>query len=112
MPERPDLSAPQRNFPQVRNDNGIIAENAIVQRCHLRVQHVGRTVTRMAKTLKLDEFLPYRLSIASNTVSDAVASAYRTLFGARRGRRDEPAGAVRADADGQGDGEPRCDRAR
>jgi DNA-binding MarR family transcriptional regulator len=31
--------------------------------------------------LKLDDFLPYRLSIASNVVSDAVASAYRTLFG-------------------------------
>jgi DNA-binding MarR family transcriptional regulator len=31
--------------------------------------------------LKLDEFLPYRLSIASNAVSDAVAMAYRTLFG-------------------------------
>ena len=83
MPERPDLSASQRNFSQVRNDNGIIAENAIVQRCHLRVRHVDSTVIRMAKTLKLDEFLPYRLSIASNTVSDAVASAYRTLFGLR-----------------------------
>jgi DNA-binding MarR family transcriptional regulator len=34
-------------------------------------------------TLKLDEFLPYRLSIASNAVSDAVASGYRTLFGLR-----------------------------
>ena len=34
-------------------------------------------------TLKLDDFLPYRLSIASNAVSDAVASAYRTLFGLR-----------------------------
>lgn len=33
--------------------------------------------------LKLDDFLPYRLSIASNAVSDAVASAYRTLFGLR-----------------------------
>ncbi len=31
--------------------------------------------------LKLDDFLPYRLSIASNAVSDAVASAYRALFG-------------------------------
>jgi DNA-binding MarR family transcriptional regulator len=37
----------------------------------------------MPTTLKLDEFLPYRLSIASNAVSDAVASAYRTLFGLR-----------------------------
>lgn len=34
-------------------------------------------------TLKLDDFLPYRLSIASNAVSDAVATAYRTLFGLR-----------------------------
>ena len=33
--------------------------------------------------LKLDAFLPYRLSIVSNTVSDAVATAYRTLFGLR-----------------------------
>jgi DNA-binding MarR family transcriptional regulator len=31
--------------------------------------------------LKLGEFLPYRLSIASNIVSDVIASAYRTLFG-------------------------------
>lgn len=35
----------------------------------------------MPTTLKLDEFLPYRLSIASNVVSDAIATAYRTLFG-------------------------------
>lgn len=34
-------------------------------------------------TLKLDQFLPYRLSIASNAVSEAVASAYRKLFGLR-----------------------------
>ncbi|WP_084253239.1 MarR family winged helix-turn-helix transcriptional regulator [Sphingomonas pituitosa] len=33
--------------------------------------------------LKLNDFLPYRMSIASNVVSDAVASAYRTLFGLR-----------------------------
>lgn len=33
--------------------------------------------------LKLDKFLPYRLSIASNAVSDAIANAYRTLFGLR-----------------------------
>jgi DNA-binding MarR family transcriptional regulator len=37
----------------------------------------------MPKTLKLDEFLPYRLSIVSNAASDAVATAYRTLFGLR-----------------------------
>lgn len=37
----------------------------------------------MAKTLKLDEFLPYRLSIASNQVSDAIAGSYRSLFGLR-----------------------------
>ncbi|PVX30099.1 MarR family winged helix-turn-helix transcriptional regulator [Sphingomonas pokkalii] len=33
--------------------------------------------------LKLNAFLPYRLSIASNAVSDAVAGAYRNLFGLR-----------------------------
>lgn len=32
-------------------------------------------------TLKLDEFLPYRLSIASNRVSSAIATAYQALFG-------------------------------
>lgn len=37
----------------------------------------------MSTTLKLDAFLPYRLSIASNAVSDAIATAYRTLFGLR-----------------------------
>lgn len=37
----------------------------------------------MPTTLKLDHFLPYRLSIASNAVSEAVAVAYRTLFGLR-----------------------------
>jgi DNA-binding MarR family transcriptional regulator len=37
----------------------------------------------MPTTLKLDDFLPYRLSIASNAVSDAIATAYRTLFGLR-----------------------------
>lgn len=31
--------------------------------------------------LRLDAFLPYRLSIASNLVSDAIADAYRALFG-------------------------------
>lgn len=33
--------------------------------------------------LKLNDFLPYRLSIASNAISDAVASVYRSLFGLR-----------------------------
>ena len=33
------------------------------------------------RRLRLEEFVPYRLSIASNTVSEAVASAYRSLFG-------------------------------
>lgn len=33
--------------------------------------------------LKLDQFLPYRLSIASNRVSAAIASAYQALFGLR-----------------------------
>lgn len=37
----------------------------------------------VTKRLLLDDFLPYRLSIASNRVSDAVASTYRSLFGLR-----------------------------
>jgi DNA-binding MarR family transcriptional regulator len=37
----------------------------------------------MPTTLKLDHFLPYRLSITSNVVSDAIAGTYRTLFGLR-----------------------------
>jgi DNA-binding MarR family transcriptional regulator len=37
----------------------------------------------MPKTLKLDDFLPYRLSIASNRVSGAIATAYQVLFGLR-----------------------------
>ena len=36
----------------------------------------------MAKTaLKLDEFIPYRLSYTSNLVSDRIARAYQALFG-------------------------------
>lgn len=34
-------------------------------------------------SLVLDEFIPYRLSIASNVVSDIIASAYEALFGLR-----------------------------
>lgn len=34
----------------------------------------------MANRLQLDRFLPYRLSITSNLVSDRIASAYETLF--------------------------------
>jgi DNA-binding MarR family transcriptional regulator len=37
----------------------------------------------MADALKLDAFLPYRLSIASNAVSEAIATAYQALFGLR-----------------------------
>ncbi len=44
---------------------------------------VRRTVGRVTDRLKLDDFLPYRLSIASNRVSDAVAGTYRALFGLR-----------------------------
>lgn len=32
-------------------------------------------------SLSLDHFVPYRLSVASNLMSDAIASAYRALFG-------------------------------
>ncbi len=34
-------------------------------------------------SLKLDQFLPYRLSITSNRVSSAIATAYQSLFGLR-----------------------------
>lgn len=34
-------------------------------------------------TLRLDRFLPYRLSIASSRASAAVATAYQSLFGLR-----------------------------
>ena len=37
----------------------------------------------MASDLNLDAFLPYRLSVASNLVSDAIASTYHSLFGLR-----------------------------
>lgn len=33
------------------------------------------------KRLSLDDFIPYRLSIASNLVSDSIARAYESLFG-------------------------------
>lgn len=36
----------------------------------------------MTKTaLRLDDFIPYRLSFTSNLVSDAISSAYEALFG-------------------------------
>ncbi len=34
-----------------------------------------------AKRLVLDDFIPYRLSITSNLVSDSIARAYESLFG-------------------------------
>lgn len=34
-----------------------------------------------SRELRLDAFLPYRLSITSNLVSDHIASAYQQLFG-------------------------------
>lgn len=34
-----------------------------------------------AKRLILDRFVPYRLSVTSNLVSDVIASAYEALFG-------------------------------
>lgn len=34
-----------------------------------------------SRTLRLDGFVPYRLSITSNAVSELIASAYRSLFG-------------------------------
>lgn len=42
----------------------------------------GEDANEMTKRkLRLDEFVPYRLSIASNMVSDVIAGAYRSLFG-------------------------------
>ncbi len=35
----------------------------------------------MTARLVLDDFIPYRLSVASNSVSDAIARAYEALFG-------------------------------
>jgi len=35
----------------------------------------------MADTLRLDNFLPYRLSVASNAVSTRISNAYRKRFG-------------------------------
>ncbi|MFL9840857.1 MarR family winged helix-turn-helix transcriptional regulator [Sphingomonas sp. ST-64] len=37
----------------------------------------------MTATLKLDAFLPYRLSVASNRVSGTIANAYHARFGLR-----------------------------
>jgi len=38
--------------------------------------------TRMADvSLRLDAFIPFRLSVTSNLVSDAIASTYQALFG-------------------------------
>ena len=34
-------------------------------------------------TLRLDAFLPYQLSVASNRVSEAIATTYQALFGLR-----------------------------
>lgn len=38
---------------------------------------------RAMTTLRLDNFLPYRLSVASNRVSDMIARSYRARFGLR-----------------------------
>jgi DNA-binding MarR family transcriptional regulator len=37
----------------------------------------------VARSLILDRFLPYRLSVTSNLVSDAIAGTYEALFGLR-----------------------------
>ena len=68
--------------------------------------------------LRLERFLPYRLSIASNRVSDLVAEAYCAAVraehpamardrGARGRHAAHPARDRRADGDGQDDGQPR-----
>lgn len=35
----------------------------------------------MRRDLRLDDYLPYRLSVTANAVSDLIARAYRTRFG-------------------------------
>src|SRR5688572_10835853 len=83
MPERHALFAGARTVLQVRRVNVVIATYAS-QRCsRLRRNHVRRRTVNMKKVLKLDDFLPYLLSVSSNAVSDTVASAYRNLFGLR-----------------------------
>ena len=37
----------------------------------------------MTESLTLDGFMPFRLSVVSNVVSDAIASTYQALFGLR-----------------------------
>jgi len=51
--------------------------------CQLTGGDGAATISLVNKRLLLDDFLPYRLSIASNRVSDAIASTYRSLFGLR-----------------------------
>jgi hypothetical protein len=71
--------------------------------------------------LQLEHFLPYRLSILSNTISQAIADDYQRRYDISRDRmaRDGGAGAFprpvgarsgRAHGDGQGGGEPRLAR--
>jgi DNA-binding MarR family transcriptional regulator len=38
-------------------------------------------MTGAARRLTLDDYLPYRLSVAANAVSDLIAGAYRARFG-------------------------------
>ena len=40
-----------------------------------------RVADRRTTKLRLDEFLPYRLSFTSNLVSETIARAYQALFG-------------------------------
>ena len=42
---------------------------------------LAEATTAPAAALKLDDYLPYRLSVAANAVSDLVASAYQSRFG-------------------------------
>jgi DNA-binding MarR family transcriptional regulator len=37
----------------------------------------------MTQPLSLDRFMPFRLSVVSNVVSDAIASTYQSMFGLR-----------------------------
>lgn len=58
------------------------ARHTVQSPAHLRFISARRTLYSMVDTrLHLDKFMPYRLSVASNAVSGAIARAYRARFG-------------------------------
>jgi DNA-binding MarR family transcriptional regulator len=45
------------------------------------VERGRRRAAKAASSLRLDDYLPYRLSVAANAVSGLIARAYQTRFG-------------------------------